>query len=50
MSALPIENAPKIKILNDYSDESCLAINDNDDESNNENIDQKVKVSEKQRL
>ena len=49
-STLPIENAQKIKNLNDYSEESCLAIDDNDYESNNENMDQKVKVLEKQRL
>ena len=32
-STLQIQNAQKNKILNDYSEDSCLAINDSDDES-----------------
>ena len=38
-STLPIENAQKIKIVNDYSEEICLAIDDNNDKSNIENMD-----------
>ena len=49
-ATLPIENAPKNNVLNDYSEESCLVIDDNDDESHDENMDQKIKGSEKQRL
>ena len=43
-TTLPIENAPKIKVLNDYSEESCLVIDDNDDESHDGNMDQKIKT------
>ena len=49
-STLPIVNTPKNEILNDYSKESCLVIDDNNDESNNENRDQKMKVAENQCL
>ena len=49
-STLPIENAPKIKILGDYSDEICLAIDDNNDQTSNKNMNQKSKLLEEQHL
>ena len=42
-STLPIENAQKNTIFDDYSEEICLAIDENNNESNGENIDQKQK-------
>ena len=49
-TTLPIENAPKIKVLNNYFEESCLVNDDSDDESHDRNMDKKIKVSEEQPL
>ena len=43
-----LKNAPKIEILDDFSEEVCLAIHNNYDESSNENMNQKPKVLQKQ--